>query len=132
MPHFAPLMISRAYACVAKSFASLREMNPSASPGSARRRPPKNAVCDPRDGIARLCGSEGADDGPKWRRKRLRLFKTGSKMAPRLAELRVSCNSRGIVIARSEATKQSNQRRRMGCFAPLAMTLVVRPKCNLH
>jgi hypothetical protein len=88
MPHFAPLRISRAYACVAKSFVSRREMNPSASPGSARRRPRKKRLCDLRDGIARPCGPDRADDGPKWRRKRLKLFKTGSKMAPRLADAR--------------------------------------------
>ena len=63
MPHFASLRISRAYACVAKSFASLREMNASLlrvpRVGAAQ-----NAVCDPHDGIARLRGSEGRTTVP--------------------------------------------------------------------
>jgi hypothetical protein len=62
--HFAPLMISGAYTSVAKSFASLREMNPSASPGSARRRRPKTRFANARDGIARLCASEGRTTVP--------------------------------------------------------------------
>jgi hypothetical protein len=64
MRHFAPLMISRAYASVAKPFASLREMNLSASRGSARRRRRKTRSANARDGIARLWGSEGRTTVP--------------------------------------------------------------------
>jgi len=81
MPHFAPLTVSRAYAGVAKSFASLREMNPSASPGSARRRRPKRGLRRARQHCAALRLGR-VDDGPKWRRKWLKLFKTGSKWRP--------------------------------------------------
>ena len=82
MPHFAPLRISRAYACVAKSFASLREMNPFASPGSARRRRPKTRFATRATALRFALRLGRADDGPKWRRKRLKLFKTGSKWPP--------------------------------------------------
>ena len=64
MPHFASLRISRAYACVAKSFASLREMNPFASPGSARRRRPKTRFATRATALRLLCGSEGRTTVP--------------------------------------------------------------------
>jgi hypothetical protein len=86
MPHFAPLTISRAYASVAKSFASLREMNPRFS-GSARRLRPISGLRRLRWHCAALRLGR-ADDGAKWRRKWLKLLKTGSKMAPRLADAR--------------------------------------------
>jgi len=82
MPHFAPpnglkgLRLRREIVRFAPRNESFRFS------GFRASAPPKNAVCDARDGIARLCGSEGADDGPKWRRKRLKLFKTGSKWRP--------------------------------------------------
>ncbi len=82
MPHFAPLRIPRAYACVAKSFASPREMNRSASPGSARRRRPKTRFATRATALRFALRLGRADDGPKWRRKRLKLFKTGSKWPP--------------------------------------------------
>lgn len=59
MRHFAPLMISRAYACVAKSFASPCEMNPSASPGCARRRRPRTRFANARDGIVHSAAQKG-------------------------------------------------------------------------
>jgi hypothetical protein len=84
MRHFAPLMISRAYACVAKSFASPSEMNPSVSPGSARRRRPKTRFANARDGIARLCGSEGRTTVPKP--QAADIVQNGIEMAARLPD----------------------------------------------
>jgi hypothetical protein len=72
MPHFAPLMVSRAYACVAKSFASLREMSPSASPGSARRRRQKRGL---RTRATALRGSAARKGGRR------------SRMAPQAADI---------------------------------------------
>ena len=87
MPHFAPLMISRAYACVAKSFASLREMNPSASPGSARRRRPKRGL---RTRATALRGSAARKGG---RRSQMApqvadIVQNGIEMPPRLPDAR--------------------------------------------
>ena len=87
MPHFAPLMISRAYACVAKSFASLREMNPSASPGSARRRRPKRGL---RTRATALRASAARKGG---RRSQMApqvadIVQNGIETAPRLADAR--------------------------------------------
>ena len=89
MPHFAPLMISRAYACVAKSFASLREMNPFASPGSARRRRPKRGL---RTRATALRGSAARKGG---RRSQMapqvaEIVQNGIEMAPQLADARES------------------------------------------
>ena len=85
MPHFAPLMGSRAYACVAKSFASLREMNPSASPSSARWRRPKTRFATRETGLR--AGSEGRTTVPTARQV-AEIVETELKMAPRPADAR--------------------------------------------
>ena len=66
MPHFAPLMISRAYACVAKPFVSLGEMKSFDFAGFPPRRGPKRNGREIDGGlracatdVARLCDPEG-------------------------------------------------------------------------
>jgi hypothetical protein len=86
MPHFAPLMISRAYAYVAKSFASLREMNPSLlrvpRVGAAQ-----NAVS------TRATALRGSAAPKGGRRSRMApqvadIVQNGTEMAARLADAR--------------------------------------------
>jgi hypothetical protein len=88
MSHFAPPMISMAYARVAKPFVSLGEMNPSASAGFPPHRGPKRDGREIDGGlraratdVARLCDSERRRTIAKWRRKPLESLKMDSEMA---------------------------------------------------